>query len=37
MLTVEEIKRFIDEDATSKKKRFAKKGIEYYEGEHDIL
>ena len=37
MLTVEDIKRFIDEDASSKKKRLAKKGMEYYEGEHDIL
>lgn len=37
MLKPEEIKKFIDEDITSKKKREAKKGIEYYEGEHDIL
>lgn len=36
MLTVDEIKRFIDEDATSEKKMFAKKGQAYYEGEHDI-
>ena len=36
MLTVEEIKRFIDEDAASDKKRFARKGQAYYEGDHDI-
>ena len=36
MLTVEEIKRFIDEDATSDKKRFARKGAAYYDGDHDI-
>lgn len=35
-LTVEEIKQFIDEDATSERKMFAKKGLAYYEGEHDI-
>jgi len=37
MLTVEEIKQFIDEDAASEKKRFARKGEAYYGGEHDIL
>jgi SPP1 family phage portal protein len=36
MLTIDEIKCFIDEDATSEKKRFARKGQAYYEGEHDI-
>lgn len=36
MLTVDEIKQFIDEDATSEKKRFARKGQAYYDGEHDI-
>ena len=36
MLTVGEIKQFIDEDATSEKKRMAKQGQAYYEGEHDI-
>lgn len=36
MLTVEEIKRFIDEDASSDKKRFARMGQKYYEGNHDI-
>ena len=37
MLTLEEIKRFISEDKTSKKKREAKEGLRYYESEHDIL
>ena len=36
MLSVEEIKRFIDEDATSEKKIFARKGQAYYDGDHDI-
>lgn len=36
MLTVAEIKRFIDEDAASVKKRNAKVGQAYYEGNHDI-
>lgn len=36
MLTTEEIKQFIDEDAASEKKRFARVGQRYYEGEHDI-
>lgn len=36
MLTESEIKRFIEEDATSEKKRIAKIGQRYYEGEHDI-
>ena len=36
MLTIDEIKHFIDDDATSEKKRFARKGQAYYEGEHDI-
>ena len=36
MLTVEEIKRFIEEDASSDKKNRAKKGLDYYEGKHDI-
>lgn len=36
MLTVEEIKQFISDDSNSKKKRQARKGKEYYEGEHDI-
>lgn len=37
MLKVEEIKRFIDEDTTSEKKRAARVGQRYYEAEHDIL
>lgn len=36
MLKVDEIKHFIDEDSTSDKKRFARKGEAYYEGDHDI-
>lgn len=36
VLTTEEIKQFIEEDATSDKKKFAKKGQAYYEGDHDI-
>ena len=36
MLKVEEIKTFIDQDAASTKKRFAKVGQRYYEAEHDI-
>ena len=37
MLKADEIKQFIDEDASSAKKRFAKQGEAYYNGEHDIL
>lgn len=37
MLTVDEIKQFINDDAASKKKKFAKIGVAYYEGKHDIL
>ena len=36
MLTVEEIKTFIDQDAASTKKKFAKVGLRYYEADHDI-
>ena len=36
MLSVEEIKNFIQDDASSDKKRFARKGQAYYEGDHDI-
>ena len=36
MLTVQEIKTFIEGDAASHKKRFAKIGQRYYEGDHDI-
>lgn len=37
MLTIEEIKRFIDLDAASEIKRQAREGRRYYEGDHDIL
>ena len=37
MLTKQEILEFIREDAASEKKRQARKGLEYYEGKHDIL
>lgn len=37
MLTVQEIKTFIENDRTSDKKRIAKVGLNYYEGKHDIL
>ena len=36
MLTVEEIKSFIDNDAASTKKKLAKVGQRYYEADHDI-
>lgn len=36
MLSIEEIKRFIDEDLTSKHKTQAKEGLRYYEAKHDI-
>ena len=36
MLTLEELKTFIDEDAASTKKRFAREGERYYDGDHDI-
>lgn len=36
MLTEQEILRFIQEDQTSDKKRLAKIGLRYYEGDHDI-
>ena len=37
MLTENEIRRFIEEDRLSEKKRRAKEGQRYYEGDHDIL
>ncbi len=37
MLTVDEIKRFIEEDGLSEKKRMAMVGQRYYEADHDIL
>lgn len=36
MLSIEEIKKFIRNDATSEKKVFARKGLAYYDGDHDI-
>lgn len=36
MLKPEEIKQFIDRDRASEKKRLARTGQKYYEGEHDI-
>lgn len=36
MLTIDEIKRFIHDDAVSAKKIFARKGQAYYDGDHDI-
>lgn len=36
MLTIEEIKRYMDEDTASAKKKFARKGQAYYDGDHDI-
>ena len=36
MLTIQEIKTFIDNDAASVKKRLAKTGLRYYEADHDI-
>lgn len=37
MLTVEEIKKFMDADLANPQKRYAKIGQRYYDGEHDIL
>lgn len=37
MLTIDEIKQFIMEDASSEKKAMARKGQDYYDGQHDIL
>lgn len=36
MLTVEEIKKFMNEDINSDKKKDARKGQAYYDGDHDI-
>lgn len=36
MLTIKEIAKFIEDDKSSEKKRLARKGQSYYEGEHDI-
>lgn len=37
MLTEAEIRRFIDNDSSSEKKKFAEVGQRYYEANHDIL
>lgn len=37
MLTIEEIKTFLDEDAASRLKAAAREGQRYYEGKNDIL
>lgn len=37
MLTTDEIKLFLDEDAQSRQKQQARTGQHYYEGKHDIL
>lgn len=37
MLTIPEIKQFIEDDITSERKQMAKVGQDYYEGKHDIL
>ena len=36
MLTIQEIKTFIDNDRESMKKKLARTGLRYYEGDHDI-
>lgn len=36
MLTVQEIRTFLDQDAASPKKQLAKVGQRYYDGDHDI-
>ncbi|MGN1369949.1 MAG: phage portal protein, partial [Aristaeellaceae bacterium] len=36
MLTVTEIKKFMESDAASEKKRQAAVGMRYYEADHDI-
>lgn len=36
MLAISEIKQFISDDSTSKKKTFARTGQAYYEGDHEI-
>lgn len=37
MLKTSEIKRFIEDDNSSEKKRLARQGMKYYEGEHKIM
>lgn len=36
MLSISEIKKFIEADAQSDRKRFARTGLRYFEGDHDI-
>ena len=36
MLTPDQISDFIEQDKNSLKKRLARKGLRYYEGDHDI-
>lgn len=36
MLSIDEIKRFMDDDSSSDKKKFARQGQAYYDGDHDI-
>lgn len=36
MLSINEIKKFIETDAQSDRKRFARTGLRYFEGDHDI-
>ena len=36
MLSISEIKKFIETDAQSDRKRFARTGLRYFEGDHDI-
>lgn len=36
MLSINEIKKFIEADAQSDRKRFARTGLRYFEGDHDI-
>ena len=37
MLSISEIKKFIEEDMNSEKKRLASVGIKYYDADHDIM
>ncbi len=37
MLKLSEIKQFMEEDAASHKKKMARQGVKYYEGEHKIM
>ena len=37
MLTTQEIQNLMEEDISSEKKRLARIGERYYNGEHDIL